>query len=357
MPRRWSNSAIVPSSLFNTTMHCATASRQVPGGVLLGDAGNNSTARWRYLRSVYMIVAYDMFGYRKEVAMIKICRPACLAIFLALSVPLLAVAAERASLVEEKQDDAVRAKSLLDRAVTRLKEQGDGALASFSRAGEFTVGDLYVYVVGMDGVLLASGGSSYTNIGRNMLEYRDPDGKKLFQEMVEGARAKGGGKIEYRWLNWQRGNVERKVAYYQSVDNRIVAVGYYAPRATPEQALSILWRAVDELKRHGTEAFAQFNDINGGFVRDDTYVFVVGIKDQKLYADGGNPRLVGRNVSELTDASGKPVFQKMVDVVTSKDQGSLDYTWRNPVTRQIENKRTFLKRVGDYMIGVGYFQP
>lgn len=218
-------------------------------------------------------------------------------------------------------------------------------------------GDLYVYVVGTDGVLQASGGSSYSYLGRNMLEYRDPDGKKLFQEMVEGARNHGGGKIEYRWLNLQRARVERKVAYYQAVQNRIVAVGYYTPRATAEQAQSVLWRAVDELKRRGPDAFAQFNDLNGGFVRDDTYVFVAGIKDHRLYADGGNLRLVGRDVSGLTDAAGKPVFQKMVDVVTSKGEGSLDYTWRNPVTHQIENKRTFLKRVGDYMVGVGYFQP
>lgn len=257
----------------------------------------------------------------------------------------------------EPADEAARAKVLLDKASSRLKDQGDAALAAFSRAGEFTDGDLYVYVVSQEGVLLSSGGASYVFIGRNMIDYRDPDGKKLFQEMLEGAKAHGGGKIEYRWLNMQRGRVERKTAYYAAVNNRIVAVGYYTPRATPEQAQSILWRAVDELKRRGSDAFAQFNDLNGGFVRDDTYVFVAGIKDHRLYADGGNPRLVGRDVSELTDASGKQIFPKMLDIVTKKGEGALDYTWRNPATRQIENKRTFLKRVDDYMVGVGYFQP
>lgn len=257
----------------------------------------------------------------------------------------------------EQADDPARAKALLERAVLRLKEQGERAFAAFSRAGEFTDGDLYVYVVGNDGVLLASGGASFNFIGRNMLDYKDPDGKKLFQEILDGAKSKGSGRIEYRWLNLQRGSIERKVAYYQAVDNHIVAVGYYLPRATPEQAKAILWRAVDELKRSGAQSFQRFNDINGGFVQDDTYVFVVGIKDMRMHAHGSMPRLIGRNVAELVDANGKPIMRPMIDIVNAKGEGSLDYQWRNPVTGKIESKRTFLQKVGDYMIGVGYYQP
>lgn len=193
-----------------------------------------------------------------------------------------------------------------------------------------------------------------------MLDYRDPDGKALFTEILEGARKHGHGLIHYRWLNPQRGTVERKVAYYRAVDGLIIAVGYYAPRATVEQALSILWRAVDDLRRTGPTSFIAFNDLNGGFVRDDTYVFVVGIKDQRMHAHGANPRLVGRKVAELKDAAGKPIIEEMLHIMTRADEGSLDYEWRNPVTDRIEHKRTFLRRVGDfgdYMVGVGYYQP
>ncbi len=257
----------------------------------------------------------------------------------------------------QQQDDPARANALLERAVARLNEQGDRALAAFSRVGEFTDGDLYVYVLGKDGIMLASGGSSSNFIGRNMLEYKDPDGKKVFVEVLEGARAKGKGKVEYRWLNQVRGGIERKIAYYQTVQNWIVAVGYYAPRGTPEQAMSMLWRAVDELKRRGPEAFPRFNDLNGGFLRDDTYVFVVGMKDKMMHAHAAMPRLVGTKVAELKDVDGTPIIQKMIDIVSVKEEGLLDYRWRNPVTGKIENKRTFLRRVGDYMVGVGYYWP
>jgi len=31
--------------------------------------------------------------------------------------------------------------------------------------------------------------------------------------------------------------------------------------------------------------------------------------------------------------------------------------WRSAATGTVENERSFLKRVGDYMIGVGCYQP
>ncbi|EPZ16238.1 hypothetical protein M622_13500 [Thauera terpenica 58Eu] len=254
-------------------------------------------------------------------------------------------------------DESRRAEALLGRAVTHLRSHGGKALADFSVSGHFVDGDLYVYVLDTQGVLQASGGASFHMIGRNVLEYRDPDGKSLFAEILAGARKDGRGLIHYRWLNPQRGTVERKAAYYQAVNDYIAAVGYYAPRATPEQALSVLWRAVDELQRRGTAAFDAFNDLNGGFVRDDTYVFVVGIKDQRMHAHGANPRLVGRKVAELKDAAGKPIIEEMLRIVVQADEGSLEYQWRNPATGAIENKRTFLRRIGDYMVGVGYYQP
>jgi len=254
-------------------------------------------------------------------------------------------------------DEARRAEALLQRAVMHLRAHDAKALADFSVTGKFADKDLYVYVLGSDGILQASGGASFHMIGRNVLDYRDPDGKPLFAEILAGARRSGGGLIHYRWLNPQRGTVEPKTAYYQAVDERIVAVGYYAPRATPEQAMSILWRAVDELQRKGSAAFAAFNDLNGGFVRDDTYVFVVGIQDRRMHAHGANPRLVGRKVAELKDAEGKPIIAEMLQIMAATEEGSLDYKWRNPVTGAIESKRTFLRRVGDYMVGVGYYLP
>lgn len=62
---------------------------------------------------------------------------------------------------------------------------------------------------------------------------------------------------------------------------------------------------VDAIRQNPKAAFARINDINGGFVHDDVYVFVVGINDHVMYASGAAPRLVGRKVVRVTDISGK----------------------------------------------------
>jgi cytochrome c len=285
---------------------------------------------------------------------------ACAAALACLPVALLAAPAGAPETQERASDpdaDPSRAQALLARAVARLKEKGDKALADFSLVDEFVDHDLYVYILSPEGVMLASGGSSSNYVGRSIVEYRDTDGRHPFQEMIDLARTRGEGRIEYRWLNLRDGRVERKIALFQAVDGRIAAVGYYLPRATPEQARSVLWRAVDEINRLGPEAFARFNDINGSFVQDDTYVFVVGLKDRRMYAHGAMPRLVGRNVADLTDAKGVPIMQKMIDIANHNGAEPFEYMWRNPVTGNIEHKHTFVHKVGEYMVGVGYYEP
>ena len=39
----------------------------------------------------------------------------------------------------------------------------------------------------------------------------------------------------------------------------------------------------------------------------------------------------------------------------AKGTGELRYTWLNPVTHRQVNKITYLERVGDYAVGVGYY--
>jgi cytochrome c len=124
--------------------------------------------------------------------------------------------------------DAERAQALLQRAVALHKEIKDLALAHFSPQGEFVVDDLYVYVVSTKGVLLASGGLSSSWIGSNVADQQDAVGKPFIREMLDKARTKGSGTVEYHWLNRVSNKTERKVAYFQKVGDRIIAVGYYA---------------------------------------------------------------------------------------------------------------------------------
>lgn len=251
--------------------------------------------------------------------------------------------------------DAQRARALLARAVAYYRERGDEAFAAFNEPAQFVDAELYVYVLGTDGIFLASGGSSSALIGRQVKNMRDAFGTPFFYDMLEKAKAADTGTVEYRWLNRLHHKPERKIAYFQKVRNRILAVGYYIPRASSEQATALLDRAVAAVKADPAKAIAAFNDLNGGFIEDDLYVFVVDLNDGKFKAHGVSPRLVDSDGFALTDPNGKPIIRQMADALKAGERGELDYAWRNPVTRQVEEKHTRFRKVGDLLVAVGYY--
>ena len=251
--------------------------------------------------------------------------------------------------------EAARTQALLDRAEAHLREQGDPALASLSRAGEFQDGELYVYVIDTAGNFLASAGTSSSLIGRNVIDLTDSNGRHFIREIVDGAKTKPSGRVDYRWFNPMRGKSEPKIASYRRVGDRILVVGYYTPEASFELAKSLLWRAVHELKTHGEDAFERFNNLDGGFIQDDLYVFVVGLDDETVYAHGGSQRLVGRKAGDFVDASGKPFIRDMIALAKNKGEGDIFYSWRNPISLKVENKHAYVVRVGKYLIGAGAY--
>ena len=118
----------------------------------------------------------------------------------------------------------------------------------------------------------------------------------------------------------------------------------------------MLNKAVALLKKSGGKtAFKAFNDPQGGFVINDEYVFAIGLNDGKYRATGASPNLVGVDVRELSDAAGTPLFKQMIALAKQKGSGTVDYVWRNPATNAVEQKHSLIQRVGDVLLGVGYY--
>lgn len=252
--------------------------------------------------------------------------------------------------------DAQRALKLLERAEARLREQGDQAFASLSRSDEFADGELYVYLIDIHGNFLASSGGSANLIGRNVSKLTDEDRFPFIRTIIQDAYSKNSGQLEYRWNNPQRGRIENKIAQWRRVGDQIAVIGYYNPHPSFEMAKSLLWRAVHTLNVNGEAAFDRFNSLNGGFVQDDLYVFVIGIDDGKVYAHGGMPRQVGRNANELVDVNGKRFGSEMIELARNQGEGEISYVYRNPLTLKNEAKRSYIVRSGNYLVGVGAYR-
>ncbi|MBT1267121.1 MULTISPECIES: cache domain-containing protein [unclassified Pseudomonas] len=268
---------------------------------------------------------------------------------------LLCVGQVHAATAEEA--DAQAAKALLEKALAYYQTNGDKAFAAFSRQGEFVDQDRYVFVVNTKGVLLASGGPSSALIGRNVSEVLGPDLNKSFKEALAVPEGSGIQQADYRWQNWNDGKVERKHVYYQRVGQRILAVGYYLPRATPEHARALRNKAVKALEKDPAGTLKAINAMQGGFLQDDLYVFVVDLDTQRYVAHGTTPRLVNTDFSKIKDPDGKPVGEPILAVMAEQDQGEYKYRWKNPVTGKVENKHAYLRKTGHFMVAVGYYSP
>jgi cytochrome c len=223
-------------------------------------------------------------------------------------------------------------------------------------AGSFHYGAYYVYVVDQKGFMHANGGEQMKLAGTNALELRDAVGKPLVKDLIAAAQQAPSGAVEYRWRNPENQHIELKVALFDRVDDYIVCVGYYTPRATRVEAQALLDKAVLLMKTGAPEAaYAAFNDPQGGFTRDDQYVFVLGLQDGRYRASGASSHLNGMDMRGVKDAAGTPLFDQMIALALKDGSGVVDYVWRNPATNAVESKHTLIQRVGDVLVGVGYY--
>ncbi|HZB92015.1 MAG TPA: cache domain-containing protein [Stellaceae bacterium] len=127
-------------------------------------------------------------------------------------------------------------------------------------------------------------------------------------------------------------------------------------RGTPDQAKVLAEKAAAHLKDVGPQkAFADFNDPKGGYQDRDLFVFVYG-PGGKIVCVPGIPALVGRDATALKDVDGKP-FGKLIIAAADAGGGWAEYRMTNPATRKVEAKKTYALKVGDYVVGVGAYNP
>jgi cytochrome c len=125
---------------------------------------------------------------------------------------------------------------------------------------------------------------------------------------------------------------------------------------TPEEAKTMVEKAAALITSDGQEkAFVVIDNPTGPFVDGDLYVFVTSFEGVTL-AHGLNKALIGKNLLHVKDADGKLFVQAMIDVAKDKGEGWVDYKWPNPTSKKIEDKSSFIKRVGDTIVGCGIYK-
>jgi hypothetical protein len=131
------------------------------------------------------------------------------------------------------------------------------------------------------------------------------------------------------------------------------APAYAAGVATPDEAKAMALHAAAYLRQSGPDtAFPAFDAKEGPFHDRDLYVMVYD-NSGKNVAHGANSALIGKDLLDLKDTDGKPLIREFIAI---QDQAWVDYKWPDPTTKKINQKTTYVVRVGEYLVGVGAYK-
>jgi signal transduction histidine kinase len=136
----------------------------------------------------------------------------------------------------------------------------------------------------------------------------------------------------------------------------LAGTAFAAERGSAKEAVALVNKAVAYYQANGKEAaFKAFNQKPGPFVDRDLYIFVIDWNGVIL-AHGANKGMINKPTGDLRDSDGKLFMREMVKTAQTKGTGWVDYKWTNPVLKKVENKSSYVQRVGDLLIGCGIYK-
>ena len=124
--------------------------------------------------------------------------------------------------------------------------------------------------------------------------------------------------------------------------------------AMEKRAEELLDRAVAHIRTHGRAGAAAFST-SQRFVDRDLYAFALSTDGVMLGSGGWSAPLVGQNVLDEVDSRGKPFFREMIQVAKEQGKGQVHYQWYNPANSESTLKTSNVVRVGEVVVGVGFY--
>jgi signal transduction histidine kinase len=133
-----------------------------------------------------------------------------------------------------------------------------------------------------------------------------------------------------------------------------------AAAATPEpagrtEAVQLAQAGARYLKAHGKdEMIKRINARDPRFNKGELYLAMRDLNGITL----AHPTvaLIGKNLLDVPDADGKLFRREMKDLANGRGSGWVDYKFRNPVSGKVEDKSTYVLRVGEVALEAGIYR-
>jgi cytochrome c len=136
-----------------------------------------------------------------------------------------------------------------------------------------------------------------------------------------------------------------------------VTTAIAADFGTKEEAVVMVKRVQEKFNKDGAEqTFKAVSDKSTKEFHDrDLYPFIYDMSGLNV-AHGARPALIGKNLIALKDQDGKYLIREMIKIANGPRSGWIDYKWPNPLTNKIEDKSSYIEKMGDYFVGVGIYK-
>ena len=211
--------------------------------------------------------------------------------------------------------------SLLNARYTELTQKGlsdtdiQEELKFCLRKLRYGKGSDYVFTLDFQGNVLTHINANIE--GKNLYDIQDVKGKYITQEMIKVAKEKNEGFINYYWKKTGYDEPQLKLSYLKMFKpyQWVLGTGIYVEDVKVE------------LKQKVTRLIANHRYDIGA--TKSNYLFILAL-DGFMVSNPAFPKLEGINVLKLTDISGKPFIKDLIQEVSTKGEGFIEYYWPKP---------------------------
>jgi cytochrome c len=123
-----------------------------------------------------------------------------------------------------------------------------------------------------------------------------------------------------------------------------------------DDAKALIEKAEAYYKANGREqTIKELNNPKGQFVKGELYVFAWDLTGTSQ-AHPINPKEIGLNLQNVPDVDGKYFRKEVLDTVTKNGVATVEYKFKNPTTGKTQQKEAYWKKVGELILGCGYYK-
>lgn len=125
---------------------------------------------------------------------------------------------------------------------------------------------------------------------------------------------------------------------------------------SPAEAEAFVKNAIAFAKANGAyKLIKAVNAQDAQFKKGELYIWITDL-DGVMVAHGANPKLIGRDMSEVHDSADVRFTQEAAKTGQEKGSGWIEYRFTNPVTNKVQPKVCFVEKYESVVVCCGVYK-